>query len=1199
MEETDSSDGLCRLCASLFFSKSGFFIFGDDQITNKIELYLQIQMVRDDYLPKNICSNCLSKIEAFHEFAENARKIQHSFHAYNESTVYEVQEDENISNTMETLEKIDSSYQLFAKEEQNFNLSGKNFEPIFNKVSCHNDDSFLNFFPSNTITTQNFSPKVPTNENNNQVMSKLEEQTNDKNIQESSYTSIIKPIDMKHLTTPSNNQPNLFNIPNTQSNLFTTHTSTSSPIVLDCSYSDDVMSNSYLDISAYPDMCEIEDITINYKNNIKFEMGKNVSDVPPSFDISDATFDTACIGIPSTEAPLHEQNDYFTNFEYKIKDAIKYPDFDIIKEMNLNLSGKQTPSTGNTINEHLKDQRTPVNIEMTNEAQVDVNKSTPSTPVPNENKILLPSLQNNFTTMFESWNNESPAQLNQTESRSLQEQSEDRREITSINVNEAITYDVIYLGDDIYGSNTTDTNVKPLEVTNVNGKTKESVNSVLRSRLLNSQKKNSEVQQVITLLEDTNQVRNPQVESVRMINTSKIASFSESEINPPTNKHSINKTNDTIFSKPVPTGSTLTGAVTKTPTIQCKSLDKIIKDMKIAQPSIQCKSLDKIIKDMKIANRLSKLNKPNVKPSANVTRISSNNQATFPSNHNFSEQNKKLSNNNVPKESPTFNTNDTIKGLNVQTENMPEDPSENVDKNNGREIRVENTKENFVEITEVVEEPFEMNLVRTGMNSYTVVNPTDKDMTSSNAEGYDGSKSNAVNQPQLSTDIIANKIPNGPENTLNIDKAKCIKEQITDLRKPNSNNKCESNMNDKTTDKMDGQKQQGGKDGEDKSEYKPDDSWKHIKCNKCLKVYEAKSKFDEHYKSAHNESPVYTCLCCNKSTGFYATFKSHCYRRANMNRYSSKTCVETHIKAVHLKLGTQKCVCEFCGTMFMSRAQLNSHLPCQQVDCSVFLCQTCGKIFSTSAGMKQHVRRIHTTETYICDICAKSFHMKFNLAQHIKTHASSRPFVCPHCGHSYYERSHLKRHMKKHITSREYTCGACPKSFKSEELRRLHEKTHVLCRPLQCEFCAKSFLTVTKLKEHNNIHTGLRPYTCKFCDLSFSNYPNWHKHMKRKHPDFPYTSRKVALSGGTQNSDKDVTSSQPVEEIAQESSLLLDISSNTVDKEHFQYTTPSNKLNSLDIVLDSGNSNSSSCNIYMYTSSMNDFHTTEYSFHQF
>lgn len=87
---------------------------------------------------------------------------------------------------------------------------------------------------------------------------------------------------MKHLTTPNSTQPNLFNVPNTQPNLF----NTSSPIVLDCSYSDDVMSNAYLDISEYPDMCEIEDININYKNSIKFEMGKHVPEVPPNFDIT-------------------------------------------------------------------------------------------------------------------------------------------------------------------------------------------------------------------------------------------------------------------------------------------------------------------------------------------------------------------------------------------------------------------------------------------------------------------------------------------------------------------------------------------------------------------------------------------------------------------------------------------------------------------------------------------------------------------------------------------------------------------------------------------------------------------------------------------------------------------------------------------------------------------------------------------------
>lgn len=71
-------------------------------------------------------------------------------------------------------------------------------------------------------------------------------------------------------------------------------------------------------------------------------------------------------------------------------------------------------------------------------------------------------------------------------------------------------------------------------------------------------------------------------------------------------------------------------------------------------------------------------------------------------------------------------------------------------------------------------------------------------------------------------------------------------------------------------------------------------------------------------------------------------------------------------------------------------------------------------------------------------------------------------------------------------------------------------------------------------------------------------------------------------------------------EIVHDSSPLLDIPSNTVDSLdniRIQYTIPVSKMDSLDIILDSGNSNSSSCN--MYATSMNMFQTTEYSFHQF
>lgn len=150
MEDSESSNGLCRLCASLFFLKSGFYIFGDDHIRNKIELYLQIQMIQDDYLPKNICTNCLSKIETFHEFAENARKIQHSLQVYSDTNIYETQTADSLINRIETVGKLGSN-NLFAKEEQQFNLHTENFAPAFNKESYDTQDSFLSLYPNSSM----------------------------------------------------------------------------------------------------------------------------------------------------------------------------------------------------------------------------------------------------------------------------------------------------------------------------------------------------------------------------------------------------------------------------------------------------------------------------------------------------------------------------------------------------------------------------------------------------------------------------------------------------------------------------------------------------------------------------------------------------------------------------------------------------------------------------------------------------------------------------------------------------------------------------------------------------------------------------------------------------------------------------------------------------------------------------------------
>ncbi|XP_076624470.1 uncharacterized protein LOC143343448 isoform X2 [Colletes latitarsis] len=246
----------------------------------------------------------------------------------------------------------------------------------------------------------------------------------------------------------------------------------------------------------------------------------------------------------------------------------------------------------------------------------------------------------------------------------------------------------------------------------------------------------------------------------------------------------------------------------------------------------------------------------------------------------------------------------------------------------------------------------------------------------------------------------------------------------------------------------------GHKRGENLDRY----PWLCTDCNDKLPSLEG---LEEHHESVHNQQAKYMCVLCCKVYDKYYGFLTHVKRHKNKAKFSR---------------------CHLPDTM-------KNRFPCDQ----------CDKRFSTKPNLVTH-KRIHSgVRNFTCDQCGKSFIQKGNLEAHFLTHSADKPYSCSQCSKAFKTPLQLKKHETVHTGAKPHQCAVCGRTFREKGTLREHHRIHTGAMPFTCEFCGKCFRFKGILTTHRRQHTGERPYSCLECQHHFTNWPNYNKHMKRRH----------------------------------------------------------------------------------------------------
>ncbi|KAF6204004.1 hypothetical protein GE061_002343 [Apolygus lucorum] len=278
-------------------------------------------------------------------------------------------------------------------------------------------------------------------------------------------------------------------------------------------------------------------------------------------------------------------------------------------------------------------------------------------------------------------------------------------------------------------------------------------------------------------------------------------------------------------------------------------------------------------------------------------------------------------------------------------------------------------------------------------------------------------------------------------------------------------------------------------------------------CSDCSAQFDEVTDLRQHHRTEHNQDERYVCDFCSKLFIDFNAFLTHLRRHKNCLKYSCEVCgkffsnkkiVDAH-KVVHTN--GKPYVCSQCGKSFRQQNSLFLHSKCHLPEDikHKFPCELCSKKFSSKPNLQTHMRIHAGLRNFTCDQCGKSFIQKGNLDAHLLTHTHDKPYQCEQCDKRFKTGMQLRKHHSVHTGAKPHRCDVCGRTFREKGTLREHHRIHTGAMPFSCEYCGKAFRFKGILTTHRRQHTGERPYSCHECQHHFTNWPNYNKHMKRRH----------------------------------------------------------------------------------------------------